>query len=84
MGTPPIVGIMAGLILLAILHEVWPDLVPAYLGLALLYLALTHVDRAQALLRAGPAGLARLLTPSPSPGAGPAGGGGRPAQLVSL
>jgi hypothetical protein len=81
MRTPPIVSLMALLILLAILHEAWPELVPAYLGLALLYLVLTHVDRAQELLRAGPAGLARILPPSPP--AAPAGGGGRPAQLVS-
>lgn len=81
MGTPPIISVMALLILLALLHEWWPELVPAYLALAALYLAVTHVGRMEDLLRAGPAGLARLLGSSPSPA--PAGGGGRPAQLVS-
>lgn len=82
MRPPPIVSILALLVLLAVLNEWWPELIPAYLVLAALYLALTHVERAQELLRAGPAGLARLLTPT-QPATGPAGGGGRPAQLVS-
>jgi hypothetical protein len=82
MGTPPILSVMAALVLLALIHELWPELIPAYLGLIVLYLVLTHVEATQQLLRAGPAALARLLAPQPSSTA-PAGGGGRPAQLVS-
>lgn len=84
MRTPPIVGILSALVLLAVIHEWWPELIPAYLGLVALYLMLTNIDRARALLQAGPEALARALQPRAVAGAPrPSGVGGGPARLVS-
>ena len=65
---PPAIAVLVFLGLLAVLQEVWPSLVPAFLGLAALYLLATNVERAQELLRSFPRSLGAVLQPQPAGG----------------
>ncbi len=63
---PPAITALVFLGLLAVLQEAWPQLVPAFLALAALYLLATNVDRAQELLRSFPRSLGAVLAPRPA------------------
>lgn len=65
---PRIVDILAALTLLYLVNREAPRILPAVLGLIILYALLTNVPRAVALIDQGQSSLGRVIRPDPAAG----------------